>query len=164
LSLILNWRIEERVSSEIRVETIREALKNHKDESLPVTLITDGGPENDNNLMKRLVSDEVGCFKTFIALRDVPFSNSIIEAQNKVFKYRYLFRQNYETLDELKTVFGNDVKDFNFSRPHISLKGYTPYEVHSGQKGQENEWKNNIENARRARIAENRKQLCEICK
>ncbi len=40
-------------------------------------------------------------------------------------------------------------------------KGYTPHEVHSGQNGLENEWRNSIENARRGRIIENSKQLCE---
>jgi len=51
---ILSWRIEEVVSGRIRVETIREACKKYHDKNnIMTTLITDGGPENDNNEIHR---------------------------------------------------------------------------------------------------------------
>jgi putative transposase len=161
---ILSWRIEHSISGMIRVDTIREAYNKLKTRVKNITLITDGGPENDNDFMQRFVINETECFKTVIAQRDIPFSNSLIEAQNKLFKYRYLFRQQYNNEDELRRVFENDVFDFNFQRPHVSLKGFTPYEAHSGMLLSTSDWSEYINQARKDRIIKNRKQICELCR
>ena len=94
----------------------------------------------------------------------MPFSNSVIEAQNRLFKYGYLFRQDYENDDELNNVFAADVTDYNDMRPHITLKGYTPLEALKGINGLEGTWKSCIFADRQARIIANRNELCEICK
>lgn len=103
-------------------------------------------------------------FKSLIALKDIPFSNSVIEAQNRLFKYGYLFRQEYNNYVELKRVFAEDVTDYNDIRPHISLKGYTPLEVQMGEIGLNLIWKDHIKDAGERRIIANRKELCEKCK
>lgn len=86
----------------IRIETIREAYHKYKSEHRHITLITDGGPENDNRIMCEFIKNETIDFSTAIALQDVPFSNSLVETQNKLFKYHYLYRQEYENGDDLK--------------------------------------------------------------
>jgi len=127
-------------------------------------LITDGGPENDNRLMSEFVINETEGFSTAIALQDIPFSNSMVEAQNKLFKYHYLFRQEYNTGDDLKRIFAEDVHDYNFIRPHVSLRGYTPSESHSGLSGMESVWSEQIKQAQKERLAVNIKQLFGVCR
>lgn len=161
---ILSWRIEHSVSASIRVDTIREAYNKLSTRVSNITLITDGGPENDNDVMDRFITNETEGFSSVIAQRDIPFSNSLIEAQNKLFKYRYLFRQEYNNEDELRSVFENDVSDYNFQRPHVSLKGLTPFEAYSGSLILKSDWSEYIQQARRNRIIENREQICEICR
>ena len=160
---ILSWRIEEVVSGSIRVETIREAYKKYHDKNIITTLITDGGPENDNNEMDRFILNEAIGLNSAVALRDIPFSNSMIEAQNKLFKYRYLFRQEYSTGEDLRRVFAEDLYDYNIRRPHVSLKGYTPGEAYSGLSDMEMKWSDQIRQARRDRLAVNRMETCSLC-
>jgi putative transposase len=160
---ILTWRIEPVVSGKIRVETIREGYCRYATGGDEITLISDGGPENDNCEMKTFVIEKEGMFRSLIALKDIPFSNSVIEAQNRLFKYGYLFRQEYNNYDELKRVFAKDVTDYNDIRPHISLNGYTPLEVQMGATGVNIIWKDQIKDAGGKRIIANRKKLCELC-
>lgn len=161
---VLNWRIESYVSGKIRVDTIREAYNKFVNESEKVILITDGGPENNNSEMKDFVNREGVGLSPLIALKDIPYSNSVIEAQNRLFKYGYLFRQEYNDGEELRKVFDCDVRDYNEIRPHISLKGSTPEEVHKGLNGIEALWIVQIMQARRNRLLVNRIELCELCK
>jgi len=160
---ILSWRIEKIVSAKIRIETIREANLKYKKDSKSITLITDGGPENDNNLVNDFVTNETEGFSIAIALQDIPFSNSIIEAQNKLFKYHYLFRQEYDTGDDLKRIFAKDLHDYNFVRPHIPLKDYTSAESHSGLSGMELLWSEQIKQAQKERLVVNKTELCGLC-
>ncbi len=160
---ILSWRIEEVVSGRIRVETIREAYKKYHAKNIITTLITDGGPENDNNEMDRFILNEATGFNSAIALEDIPFSNSMIEAQNKLFKYRYLFRQEYSTGGDQKRIFAEDLFDYNIRRPHVSLRGYTPGEAYSGLSNMEMIWSDQIKQARRDRLAANRMEVCSLC-
>ena len=160
---ILSWRIEEVVSAKKRIETIREAYHKYKKDSKNIMLITDGGPENDNRLMSEFVKNETEYFNSVIALQDIPFSNSMVEAQNKLFKYHYLFRQDYDSGDDLKRIFAMDVHDYNFIRPHISLKGYTRAESHSGLSGMESVWSDQIKQAQKERLAVNKTELCRLC-
>jgi len=89
---ILSWRIEPYVSGKVRMETIREAYNTFARDSQTIYLITDGGPENNNLEMSNFVNSKEVYIKPVIAFKDISFSNSLIEAQNKLFKYRYLFR------------------------------------------------------------------------
>jgi putative transposase len=161
---VLSWRIETYVSGKIRVDTIREAYNKFVNGSEKVILVTDGGPENNNNEMKDFVNREGVGLSPLIALKDIPYSNSVIEAQNRLFKYGYLFRQEYNDGEELRRVFDCDVRDYNEIRPHISLRGYIPEEVHKGLNGIEAQWIEQIMQARKNRILVNRKGLCELCK
>jgi len=114
--------------------------------------------------MKTFVNKDEVRINPLIALKDIPYSNSVIEAQNKLFKYRYLFRQEYNDINGLRKVFGEDVKDYNYIRPHISLGGYTPFEAYSGMTGFHEQWKDQIRKARRERLRINRKEICRFCR
>ncbi len=161
---ILSWRIEPYVSGKVRMETIREAYNKYCSDHRVIVLVFDGGPENNNDAMKTFVNNEEVRINPLIALKDIPYSNSVIEAQNKLFKYRYLFRQEYNDINGLRKVFGEDVNDYNYIRPHISLAGYTPFESYSGMTGLHKQWNEQIQEARRERLQVNSKEICRICK
>ena len=106
------------MSGKVRMETIRDAYNKFGSESEGIYLVFDGGPENNNEEMK--------------------------VAQNKLFKYKYLFRQEYEDIYGLRKIFGENVRDYNYIRPHISLAGYTPFEAYSGMTGLKDIWKEHL--------------------
>ena len=56
---------------------------------------------------------------------DVTFSNSLIEAVNKILKYRYLFRGPIPDLAHLATAVMKAIEDYN-NQLHWTLWGLTP--------------------------------------
>jgi putative transposase len=163
--MIINWRVEPRVSGKARLETIEEAYHKHiHDTGEDVILVVDGGVENNNNDMESFImSDEISLRK-LIAQKDITFSNSIIEAQNKLIKYSYLFKQDFRDIHELRKGLEWIVIDYNHNRPHISLKGLTPCEAETGENVPKERWHKQILWARKFRLEENRRELCRICK
>ncbi len=63
--------------------------------------MTDGGPENVNELINNFVNDESVPIKHIIAGLKVNFSNSMVEACNKIMKYQYLFTEDIKDLNHL---------------------------------------------------------------
>ncbi len=160
---ILNFKVEAFVSGKVRGETIREAYNNYILNSQEVSLIVDGEPENNNAEINELTNNNTIRLNKLIALKDIPFSNSLIEAQNKLLKYRYLFRQEFNTIEELRKLLECNVNDYNNIRPHISLNGLTPKEAYSGIVGREFEWKKQVLVARQNRLVVNRREICQLC-
>ncbi|MDH5381821.1 MAG: integrase core domain-containing protein [Cyclobacteriaceae bacterium] len=85
----------------------------------------------------------------------------MVEAANKLLKYRYLFPENIVDGTQLKTVLENSIHDFNDVRPHGKLGGLTPNVAYQSQ---------NVPivfdpEALRTRIKENRgNSRCTQCK
>ncbi len=98
-----------------------------------------------------------------IAQNDIPFSNSLIKAQNKLLKYRYLFKCQYKDIGELRKALDWIIPDYNNQRPHNSLNGLTPYEAFTGKTLEHLNFKNSIYLAKQNRLIENKKELCGIC-
>lgn len=122
---VISWLVARSVSAKLRGATVEEAVKNVKAAYPEITLITDGGPEN--NLQKLLDTLEQQVLHK-VALVDVHYSNSLIEAHNKLIKYNYLYRMGIPDGQRLRKIFPAVVDDFN-NRPHISLNGLTPNEA-----------------------------------
>ncbi|MBK3519982.1 integrase core domain-containing protein [Carboxylicivirga marina] len=159
---IINWRVESAVSGKIRVETIKEAYKIVTSKQMKIQLILDGGPENNNKEVNDFVLCEEVNISKLIALKDIPFSNSLIEAQNKLLKYQYLFKHQYSDINQLRKLLQVVITDYNFQRPHNVLKGLTPYEAYIGRKPAPNEWKIKIKQAQQKRII-NSQTVCTSC-
>lgn len=64
-----------------------------------ITFVTDGGPENN------LTTGSGQTIEHKIALVDVHYSNSMIEAHNKIVKYNYLFRMDIPDGKHLRKIF-----------------------------------------------------------
>lgn len=107
-------------------------------------------------------SEEVSIQK-LIAGKEIRFSNSIVEAQNKIIKYHYLFKHNFADIQELRKLLDWIIEDYQYRRPHHSLKGLTPYEAFSGIAVPREQWKKQIEEAKKVRLQENASIPCEMC-
>ncbi len=160
---IINWRVEPIVTGEIRVQTIMDGYREHMGQNQDLQLIIDGGPENNNHKMDEYVNSSEINIRKLVALKDVPFSNSLIEAQNKILKYRYLFKCQYQDIRALRNALEWIIPDYNNQRPHNSLKGLTPYEAFTGKAFDIEGHSVKMKQSRQNRITENKKRLCAIC-
>jgi len=79
----------------------------------------------------------------------------MIEAVNKILKYRYLFRKPIPDLEHLQVAVSSAVLDYN-ARPHYALRGLSPDEVYQGKVFDEAEYRQNLRLARGQRLLVNR--------
>ena len=92
---------------------------------------------------------------------DVTFSNSIIEAINKIFKGRYIRPKAPPDGAALQKVLDWAVHDYNSIRPHTSLQGLTPSEAYSGIGLESLRMAEKVKMAQIARIQANRRNSCK---
>jgi putative transposase len=108
------------------IQTIR---KEHESQKREIKLIADGGSENHaQNILLLLEKNHDVQITKLTAKKDVPYSNSPIEAINKIAK-QYLRHYKPKTMIELIKVINFFVEDHN-NRQYRFLKGRTPNEMY----------------------------------
>ena len=85
-----------------------------------IELYVDGGSENNNSHVSAFIKQTT--INKIVARVDVTFSNSMIEAVNKILKYQYLFRKPIADQEHLQDAIRSAIDDYN-NRPHYALKG-----------------------------------------
>ena len=95
-----------------------------------------------------------------LALKDVKFSNSAVEAVNKIIK-RYLRKKLPETIEALILCLEEIINDYNTIRPHGSLLGLTPLECYTSKNVNLDFQKQKL-NAKKDRITQNKSINCGI--
>lgn len=162
---ILSYEIKEKVSGLVTTGTIKEAYKKASKltKDLNVKLIVDGGPENNNVYIDDFINQSEINIKKLVALRDIDFSNSMIENVNKVLKYQYLFPDHPENYDDLLKQVEYFIDDFNSIRPHGQLNGLTPDEAYEGKVLPESFRTTILKQAREKRLEYNRNNRCNAC-
>jgi putative transposase len=162
---ILNWRIETKVSAFYRLQTIQHAYALiSKTNRESIQLIVDGGVENNNKTIDGFLSTDGVSVEKLIAQKDIQFSNSVVEAQNKLIKYRYLFKKDYCDIHALRDGLTWIIEDYNRKRPHISLNGATPFEAFHGRHISKADFLEQQDAAYEKRRRENLTELCEPCR
>lgn len=156
---ILSWKIADSVKAEFRRSTIEEALGKVNNGPQNITLITDGGPENKIKAFQDSIDYPI---QQKIALVDVHYSNSLIEAHNKLIKYNYLYRMDIPDEHQLLKIFPAVVDDFN-NRPHVSLDGLTPNEAEQNHALDRNRLRIYVQNATQERKKYNQIHRCTHC-
>ena len=157
---IIAWKDSLAISGLNSMELLRSAFSSlTTTPSENISLIVDGGSENNNSIVHAYL-DTVPIRK-LIAQVDVSFSNSLIEAVNKILKYRYLFRIPIPDLEHLHTAVEATILDYN-DRPHYALHGLTPNQVYDGQAFDKAAYRERILEAQRRRITENH-HACPPC-
>jgi putative transposase len=164
---ILSWRVAPVLSAAIRTETIREAVEKRialKGYSGPDTaIIADGGPENCNRTIDDYIAHAPVPLSKLIAGIDVMFSNSIVEAVNKIFRYRHLIPEKIANYSYLEQHLEKSVNEYCTIRPHASIGGLTPFEGYTGVTLDRTEYRRMVAAEMRRRVEENRKTGCTVC-
>ncbi|MBA7710079.1 hypothetical protein ES703_119009 [subsurface metagenome] len=164
---ILNWKASLKLSAEIFVQNLKEAYYKcivPLFQNKPVELIVDGGSENNNETVDRFISDDIdNAIRKLVAQRDILFSNSMVEAVNKILKYRFLFQKEIPNFQSTVKHLKEFIPIYN-QRPHTALSGRTPEEVLKGIELNKEEYTMHFNEARMKRIEENRRIWCENCK
>ena len=122
-------------------------------------VVADGGIENVSGEIDRFIGS--GLFSRVLALREVSFSNSLIEAWWRSLKHQWLYLHNLDTVTTLLRLVDFYVKAHNREIPHAAFNGQTPDEIYfrTGR-----DVRDRIEaakaKAREARLAANRNTVC----
>lgn len=85
----------------------------------------------------------------------------MIEATNKILKYRYLYPKIIPTIFELKEEIRKAIEEFN-DMPNGQLFGFTPNEVLEGALPNRESYKEQIHSATRKRMLENQTFNCTL--
>ena len=123
----------------------------------------DGGSENNNTIMDTFCSSLENPIKKLVALKHIRFSNSMVEAVNKIVKYRFLYNVSLPDFNSLKKYLEKAIPLYNNVMPHGAIGGIPPVDVLNGKSIDKYNVKEKLENARKLRIIENRKANCGIC-
>jgi len=156
---IVAWKIASSISGLSTKALLTEALRKVKN-SDPIQIISDGGPENDNQEVRSLEA-----ITLTLAQIDIEPSNSMIEYFFKILKHRYLF---LKSLDDISTVIkhtGYFIDQHNHVIPQQVLGGATPAETYFGRwnKDRENQIATNHLKARKSRMEYHRSLSCRVC-
>jgi transposase InsO family protein len=128
-----------------------------------IKFVTDNGLENTNLTVKQFLNTTNQEIKHLIAQKDIPFSNSKIEALNKIIKHQFLLPRNLENRKQLTTALAEDVLTYNTIRPQFSLQGNTPEETFSGKSIAICNYKTHFAEQKVHRIAINQQNKCKTC-
>jgi transposase InsO family protein len=161
---ILSWKVDLQLSGEIRRQTIMDAVKKYRVNEEEVNLVVDGGSENNNSEVEDYIKNLPVPITKLVALKDIQFSNSMVEAVNKIIKYRSLHFTQLEDIKSVHNRLSSFIPEYNDVRPHCALGILTPKEVQiEGKIPDKHILKEQYLAAKRARIIENRKYSCGVC-
>ena len=155
--VILNWKASVEYSSSIAMKVLKDSISKHGIRS-DSTLITDGGPENHGEVSGFVAGNPN--INQLIAQKDIIQSNSMVESVNKHIKYYYLFKKELKDFEDTVTYLLSSVPDYN-NKPHGRLYGLTPNEVLNGIIPVKDNYQQDMIEARKNRLEQNR--LIECC-
>jgi putative transposase len=159
--MILGYRIEKSASA----LTIKSLIQNACIEYRPKKLqfLTDGGSENVNTIVSDFIDSPDIPIKHIIAQKDVVFSNSMVEALNKVIKHQFLHPKEVTNKNQLISVMADTIPIYNTIRPQMSLGGNTPKETFTGLSINILRYTSNFKEQKQLRLAQNKKNTCKVC-
>ncbi len=162
---ILSYSIQEKVSGLITKQTIEEAYAKafQINQELNVKLIVDGGPENHNFHVNDFIKRSEINIKKLTALKDLNYSNSMVERINRTLKYRYIFPKEPRDLKHLQRIVHYFIKDYNIRKPHSKLNGLTPDEAYRGIKPPTKQKIDLIKQAKQDRLIYSKQNRCKMC-
>ena len=157
---IIAWQGGDSISGFRTTELLKSAFASlSSSPQKHIDLIMDGGPENNNCLVSAYLEDTP--IRKLVARIDVTFSNSMIEAVNKILKYRYIFRTPVLDLEHVNQTIAAAIEDYN-DRPHHALNGLTPNQVYSGLTFDKSVYRESLLEARDRRLRINRRPVIPV--
>jgi putative transposase len=130
-------------------------------ETMPVVL-ADAGVENVNAQVDELIT--TGVLRRVLALTELKFSNSMIEAWWRSIKHQWLFLHSLDSVATLRRLVAFYVEEHNTVLPHSAFRGQTPDEMYFGTGDTvPADLTAHAAAARQARIEANRSAACGRC-
>jgi len=91
-------------------------------------LVVDGGVENFNGDVDELIKG--GLLRRVLAMTEIEFSNSLIEAFWRTMKHQWLFLNTLDSVAALRRHVSFYVVAYNTQVPHSAFRGQTPDEMY----------------------------------
>ncbi len=107
---------------------------------------------------------ESGLLRRVLALKDVTFSNSMIEAWWRTLKHHWLYLNTLDTVESVRRLTALYVEAHNTEIPHSAFRGQTPDEMYYDRgKDIPMQLQAAKKQVRAARLATNRATSCGLC-
>ena len=125
-------------------------------------VVADGGSENVNRNIDELI--ESGLLRRVLAMTELRFSNSMIEAWWRALKHQWLFLNTLDTVERVEKLVKFYVAEHNERLPHSAFRGQTPDEMYFGHgDGVPDALEFARKAARQERLESNRSLACAVC-
>ena len=162
---ILSYRVSETFNITNAIAVLTDAVNGvvqSKKSDTPPLLVVDGGVENFNGSVDELVTE--GLLQRVLALTDLQFSNSLIEAFWRTLKHQWLSLNTLDSAAAVRRQVEFYITAHNSQIPHSAFRGQTPNEIYFG-KGEDipGELEAAKTAAKQARLEANRAASCAGC-
>ncbi len=159
---ILAWRVASTFDTANTVTTLLDASRSRSSGQTPPTVLADGGVENVNRNMDELIGS--GLLRRVLAMTEIRFSNSMIEAWWRALKHNWLFLNTLDSVATVTKLVAFYVEEHNKRLPHSAFRGQTPEEMYFGTGGAVPERLGEEKAiAKQKRFEENRALACRRC-
>ena len=159
---ILAWRVAETFAPVSSVTVLLEASRAAAPSDTAPVVLADAGVENVNAQVDELI--DAGVLRRLLALTELQFSNSMIEAWWRSLKHQWLFLHSLDSVTTVRRLVAFYVDEHNRVLPHSAFRGQTPDEMYFGTgDAVPADLTARAATARRTRVAANRSASCETC-
>ena len=124
---ILAWKVSERCQPGNTVSILLEAARFLLPPGDRPMVLADSGVENVNEDVDKLIGK--GLLHRVLAMTEICFSNSLIEAWWRVLKHQWLYLNSLDNVATVTRLVAFYVEKHNKSLPHSAFKGQTPDEM-----------------------------------
>jgi putative transposase len=162
LSTVLAWRVAETFAPMNSVAVLLDATRGAVGSTTAPVVLSDAGVENVNAAVDALI--ETGVLRRLLALTELRFSNSMIEAWWRSLKHQWVYLHSLDSVATIRRLVTFYVHEHNHVLPHSAFRGQTPDEIYFGTgRTVPGDLTSRGTAARRARIEANRAMSCRTC-
>ena len=159
---ILAWRVADTFAPVNSVAVLLDASRGATSSDATPVVLADAGVENVNAQVDALIS--TGVLRRMLALTELKFSNSMIEAWWRALKHQWLFLHSLDSVTTVRRLVTFYVDEHNRVLPHSAFRGQTPDEMYFGTGDTvPADLTTRAAAARRARVEANRSAACGTC-
>jgi putative transposase len=159
---ILAWRVADTFAPVNSVAVLLDASRGATCSDTTPVVLADAGVENVNAQVDALIS--TGVLRRMLALTELQFSNSMIEAWWRSLKHQWLFLHSLDSVTTVRRLVAFYVDEHNRVLPHSAFRGQTPDEMYFGTgDAVPADLTSRAAAARRTRVEANRSASCERC-
>ena len=125
---ILAWRVADTFAPVNSVAVLLEASRSTTRSASAPVVLADAGVENVNAQVDALIA--TGVLRRLLALTELTFSNSMIEAWWRSLKHQWLFLHSLDSVATVRRLVAFYVHEHNHVLPHSAFRGQTPDEMY----------------------------------